>query len=324
MSPEMRELSCWILTDGKVGMVNQCRGVARALAVTPSEITVDLRAPWSWLPPAVTPARTGVAKSRPGALAPPWPDILIATSRRSVAPARGIRRASAGRTFCVQIQDSGVPPSAFDLVVAPAHDRLAGSNVVATLGACHGVTPDALEAARKAFAERLDALPHPCAAVLIGGDNAVYRMTDALGGRLAEQLRALADNGWSLAVTTSRRTPERTRAAIRAALDGRCAEVWDETGPNPYLAYLAHADAILVTGDSVNMVSEAAATGKPVHVIHLDGGSVKFRRFHDAMTARGITRPFTGTLETWDYTPPDDMDRVAAEIARRLAARPTP
>ncbi len=61
-----------------------------------------------------------------------------------------------------------------------------------------------------------------------------------------------------------------------------------------------------------------------MHVIHLDGGSVKFRRFHDAMTARGITRPFTGTLETWDYTPPDDMDRVAAEIARRLAARPTP
>lgn len=69
------------------------------------------------------------------------------------------------------------------------------------------------------------------------------------------------------------------------------------------------------------MVSEAAATGKPVHVVHLDGGSDKFRRFHAAMEARGVTRPFSGALESWEYVPPDDMARVAAEITRRLAAR---
>ena len=72
--------------------------------------------------------------------------------------------------------------------------------------------------------------------------------------------------------------------------------------------------------NSVNMVSEAAATGKPVHVVHLEGGSKKFTRFHEALAARGITRPFAGTLEQWTYDPPDDMAVVVGEIQRRMAA----
>jgi hypothetical protein len=68
------------------------------------------------------------------------------------------------------------------------------------------------------------------------------------------------------------------------------------------------------------MVSEAAATGKPVHVVHLEGGSKKFERFHKALAARDITRPFLGTLEQWNYEPLDDMAVVVSEIQRRMAA----
>ena len=103
------------------------------------------------------------------------------------------------------------------------------------------------------------------------------------------------------------------------ALRDTGADVWDETGDNPYLGFLAHADAIIVTGDSVNMVSEATSTGKPVHVAHLEGGSNKFRRFHQNMESRGITRPFNGTIENWDYEPLDDTAMIAAEIRRRIA-----
>ena len=78
---------------------------------------------------------------------------------------------------------------------------------------------------------------------------------------------------------------------------------------------------MLATADSVSMVSEAAATGKPVHIVDLDGGSEKFARFHEAMRDAGITRPFTGAIESWGYTAPDDTARAAAEIRRRLALR---
>ena len=313
--------TCWILTDGKIGMVNQCRALARALGLDPEMKTVDLRAPWCWLPPRLTPARTGVVTPDSTPLAPPWPDLLIATGRKSVAPARAIRRASGGHTFCVQIQAPGVAPGAFDVVVAPAHDRLDGANVISTIGSMQGIDHAALEDARAAFAGRVAPLPHPRVAVLLGGDNGVFRFTRARADSLAAQLRDLAaKRNVGLMVTPSRRTPGFAVDAIKGALDGLEADIWDETGANPYLGFLAHADAIIVTGDSVNMVSEAVATGKPVHVVPLEGGSRKFARFHEAMTARGFTRPFSGALESWTYEPPDDMAVVVTEIQRRMAA----
>jgi len=301
-------------------MVNQCRGLAEVLGVAPVSKVIDLRAPWQWLPPILTPNTLNITSSGSDPLTPPWPDLLIASGRKSVAPARAIRKASGGRTFCVQIQDPGVSPTAFDLIVAPAHDEMTGGNVISTTGSLHGLTESILDAARARFADRVSRLPRPLLAVLLGGDNAVYKMTEAYGETLAAQLRELAQNhGWGLAITPSRRTPQHAQQAIAHALQGTGADIWDETGDNPYLGFLAHADAIVVTGDSVNMVSEATATGKPVHVAHLEGGSEKFRRFHQNMEARGITRPFKGTIESWDYEPLDDTAMVAAEIRRRIA-----
>ncbi len=122
-------------------------------------------------------------------------------------------------------------------------------------------------------------------------------------------------------VTPSRRTGTANEAILRESLAGLPAEIWDGGGENPYFAYLGLADAIIATGDSVNMVSEAASTGKPVHIVELEGGSPKFTAFHESMRAAGITRPFTGTLESWDYTPPDDTRHAAEEIRRRMALR---
>ena len=81
------------------------------------------------------------------------------------------------------------------------------------------------------------------------------------------------------------------------------------------------ADAVVVTCDSVSMVSEACATGKPVLVAELDGGNAKFRAFHATLREAGHTRPFRGELERWATRPPDDTERVAAEVRRRMSAR---
>jgi uncharacterized protein len=94
--------------------------------------------------------------------------------------------------------------------------------------------------------------------------------------------------------------------------------VWNGTGDNPYFALLGLADAIVVTEDSVNMVTEAAGTGKPVYVQALQGRSARLARFHRLMRERGATRPFVGRLESWAYAPINDTELVAAPIRRAL------
>ena len=313
---------CWVISDGKAGMEVQCRGLAEAMGFAPVIKRIAVRRPWRWLPPLFV--HEPLARLDPAAdsLSPPWPDVLIASGRQTVALSIAIRRHSGGRTFTVQVQNPTVDPANFDVVVAPRHDRLGGPNVIVTIGGLNRVTEARLAAAAAAFGPRLGHLPRPRVAVLIGGNSKVHHLSAAAARRLGKQLAELARrHGAGLMVTPSRRTGDANAAILRQALADVPAEIWDGTGENPYYGFLALADAIVATGDSVNMVSEAATTGKPVYVVDLAGGSPKFRRFHATMRAEGITRPFTGTLEHWTYPPLRDTQRAAEEIRRRLAAR---
>lgn len=314
--------TCWVVSDGKAGMVTQCLGLAEALGFAPTVKRIQVRRPFRWLPPGLVRDPLATLGPKGDALAPPWPDVLIASGRQTIASSMAIRRLSGGRTFTVQIQNPVVDPSHFDVVVTPRHDRLRAGNVIATVGGLNRITPDALAREAARLAPRLADLPRPLVCVLLGGDNKVYRMTDGIVRRLGAGLAELARrDGAGLLVTPSRRTRPAHLRLLRDALAGQPACIWDGTGENPYLGFLASADAFVVTADSVNMVSEAATTGKPVYVMPLRGGSAKFRRFHKTMSEAGITRPFEGRLEHWTYPPLRDTAETAAKIRRLLAER---
>lgn len=314
--------TCWAVTDGSAGMENQCVGLAEAMGLTPVVKRVRLRGPWRQLTPFLRIGSRFAPDPAGDPIAPPWPDLLIGCGRQSTAVSFAVRRASRGRTFTVHIQDPQVAPHLFDLVVVPRHDRLRGPNVVVTRGSLHRLTAGRLAESAARHAARLDALPRPRVAVLVGGSNAVYSLTPTIMGDVAEALARVArESGAGLMVTPSRRTGTDNEAILRARFAPCAAEVWDGTGENPYFAYLALADVVVVTCDSVNMVSEACSTGKPVYVIELDGGSPKFRGFLDGLYADGLARPFAGALDPWRYAPLDETAEVAAEVRRRMAAR---
>jgi mitochondrial fission protein ELM1 len=230
-----------------------------------------------------------------------------------------IRKASAGRTRAVHIQRPGVSATAFDLVVAPRHDRMSGANVLSTVGAVHAVTPAKLSAAADQWRETFAHLPRPWIGVLIGGSNGRFRLDRGAMSAIADHLAALIRNsGGSLLCTPSRRTGAENEALLRETVKGMPAFIWDGKGDNPYLGILGLADAIVVTEDSVSMTSEALATGKPVYVARLPGDSERLRRFQDELIAEGYTRPLGDRLEQWTYAPPDDTARAAAECRRRF------
>jgi uncharacterized protein len=213
------------------------------------------------------------------------------------------------------LQNPVIDPSRFDLVVVPRHDELTGPNVMTTRGALHRVTPELLKEGGQQFLPLIASLPRPYFGALIGGSNSVYSLTPREMKPLAAQLADLArTSGGSLIVTPSRRTGEANLAILQEALKDMQHYIWDGTGVNPYYGILDQADAFFVTADSVNMVSEACTTGKPVHIIELAGGSNKFRRFHQSLRDDGITRPFRGKLEQWDYAPLNDPQLVAVRV----------
>ena len=175
-----------------------------------------------------------------------------------------MRRASGGRTLAVHIQNPLAPLDEFDLVIAMRHDGIDGPNVMQVDTALHDVTAEKLAAAGEAWRERLAHLPRPLTGVLLGGSTKRHPFTPQKPAGPDRRFRGLIGPDGGLVVTPSRRTPGAVKALFHEAFgaDPR-ALIWDEQGDNPYLGILALSDRLVVTGDSVSMVSEAVGAGRP-------------------------------------------------------------
>lgn len=312
-------MNCWFLSEPKMGMEVQCRSLARALCDDPVRKTLIARMPWRFLPTPLWWFPFAAAGRGSDALVPPWPDLLVSCGRYAAGVALAIKRESNGEVFTVHIQDPLMPPALFDVVVAPRHDRCAGKNVITTFGSLHGITPALLAREALRFAPSVAHLPRSLVTVLVGGRNKRYRFGVNEAELLTRQLRLAAEkHGCGIALTISRRTGVLITDILKQRLRDLPCVIWDGRGENPYLGFLGLADHIVVTCDSVNMATEACATGKPVHVVHLSGGSRRFQDFHNALESAGITRPFTGALDNWSYEPLLETPRVAAEIRQRM------
>jgi uncharacterized protein len=304
--------TAWALTTGEDGMRTQVRGLAQAVANT----VVEKIAP----PRTVGAAIAGLtaAPSLARSFSPPWPDIVITCGRRSAPYAVAIKRASGGRTLAVHVQDPRAFRSEFDLIIAMDHDRIAKRpGVIKVATALHDITPAALAAAAEGWKLRFERLGRPLAGVAIGGDLRGRPFTIEDGQRLLAGLRRLREAGMGLAITPSRRTPTEVRNLLAEAFAGDSRVfLWNLEGENPYRAILALADRLVVTTDSVSMVSEAIATGHPVELLDL-----AFRRhiqFVQELVDDGLARRFEGDPTPFRTRGPFDSTQVAAAAVRRL------
>lgn len=314
----------WVISDGRAGIELPCIGIAERLGASIAVKRIAPARPWRWLAPW-GPADPAARIGRPGSdFTAPWPAVAIASGRQAVPFIRAVRRASAGQTFTVFIQDPRRGASVADLICIPEHDRLRAANVLALATVPHGFSAERLAGLRAAPPPDLLALPRPRIGVILGGPNRVYRYGDDSLRRLAAGLTSLAALGAGLMITPSRRTPDYLLAAVDAATVSAARLLWRGEGDNPYPHFLANADALVVTGDSVNMVSEACATGRPVYVFEPEGGSPKFAAFHARLRDYGATRPMPERFEridAWSYAPLDATVTIVREIERRWLAR---
>ncbi len=316
----------WVLDDPRAGTSGQAIGVAERLGVP------HLRVPlaWNWMAHlAALPARgslLGLATSHGGARAWPFtaphgPALAISAGSRSQAVALWLRATFGTRIVHCMMPHWGYNARLFDMLVVSRHDRPPDwPNVVPILGVTHRLSPLVLSQARVAWAGRLSHLPRPLVTLLVGGGLHGAEMRPAAANALGRRVALLvAAMGGSVLATTSRRTGAEATDALAAGLSPAMHLLyrWGEPGENPYAGFLALADAVVATGDSVSMISEACGGEAPVFIIDT-GEGVRHRRLHQSLYDAGQARPLDDTLSPWPRTPLDEAGRVAAEIRGRM------
>lgn len=270
----MTDKKIWVLADNRAGNTAQALGVAEAFAGDVDVKTVCYTQA-AFLPNMFRGDSTlGVATETIAALNEPFPDVAVAAGRRAAPLLRYIKKKSGGKTKIVQIMFPGYFGLAdFDLIVLPNHDgcKLVRPNIMRVTGAPHRITPERLEAEKEKWSPVFASLPSPRIAVIVGGATKNKPFTTEMASDLAKRAKGLLSvlgGGGSFLVTTSRRTGAAQEKIICDMLpEPKFFYSWgNKEVENPYFGFLALADHIIVTGDSVSMCSEACASGAPVYI----------------------------------------------------------
>jgi hypothetical protein len=305
----------WVISDGKVGDDVQCAAVAEGLAGAFERRRVAPRPPWEWFAPwgPIDP-RDRMARAQ-SPIAPPFPDVIVASGRRSIPYARAVKKACHG--FLVILKDPRIAPRNADLIWVPAHDARRGKNVISSLTSPHGLA--------RAFAERRQApaapvahLPKPLLGLVLGGPGGGARYDAAVAEDLAARVNQARPGYASLAVVPSRRTPAAFVDRFRSFLKGEDVFVWRGEDPNPYLDILANAGGLIVAADSHNMMSEAVATGTGVYAWRPPGLAKKLDGFVRQLEDKGLVRRFETAAPAFKTEPLDATPDIVAEIRRRM------
>jgi mitochondrial fission protein ELM1 len=319
--------SVWVLADDRPGNTTQSIGLAEGLG-WPYQVKRLKHGPLGRLHNRLLGAsRAGIDAAGSDPLEPPWPELVIAAGRRTAPVALWIREQSAGRTRLVQLGRGGADlADLFDLAVTPAYCRLfPHPNRIETAATLHSISRSRLAQAAASWRQRLESAPAPRIALLVGGTSGQYWLSPDTARRLAQDvLRFAKQAGGSVFATTSRRLSRAAGDALCAALGS---DAWlhrwrpnDEE--NPYLGFLALADAIVITGDSESMLAEATALGRPVYVYPLPERPIfrLMRAVREPVVARAQSLP-SGPRGT--PRPQQGLEYFCARLIERGFVRPT-
>ena len=306
-----QDAAVWALADPRAGTAAQALGIAERLGVPFRSIPLAWGGmaglPWPW------PSLDGLTPAARAAFQPPWPRLVLSAGRRAAPVARWLGRRGARLVHCMR---PGFGAGEFDLLVLGRHDRpREAANILPILGACHRMSQARLGAARQDWAV-LAELPSPRVALLVGGPVRAEGMDPGRAAALGAEVAGFAG---SVLATASRRTGAAATESLAASLGGVPHRLhrWGDAGPNPYAGFLAWADAVVVTGDSVSMLSEALATAAPVFIADPGGLGPRHLRLHGGLIAAGQAKMLAAAPAPFDRPRLDEAARVAAEIRAR-------
>ncbi len=273
--------SVWAVMGYRAGERSQILALAEALN-WPFEIKELSYKSYDFVPGLLRlSTATGIDMDKSTPLTPPWPDLIISAGMRNEPVCKWIKDQSGGRTRIVHLGRPWTRLEYYDLVITTPQYRLPSRpNVLQNTTTLHRVSEKRLASAQRLWAPRLKHLPSPYIAVVVGGNSGPYTLGRKAATRLAHEAQSMARAcGGSLLVTTSARTSTRATDALEKSIS--CPHQLFRWAPgatdNPYFGFLALADAIIVTGDSISMLTEACATRKPVYIFDLGSGTNAMR-----------------------------------------------
>ncbi len=310
----MLELKALLLTQGMHGMVSQAEGLAKALKLNFKHQQIKLKPLWNLIPPKFTPISENLLTEKFICDS----NVIISCGRKSVISSIALKKRFGKDIFNIHIQDPKVSFNHFDLIISPEHDKIEGDNIIKNKGAIHYLTKKEIIDNSKYL--KLPKEKKKIISFIIGGPNKYYDFSEEQIHYIFNKVKTLfTPDKYKIVIIPSYRTPERVikKAFNTFSFNHHVVKLIDKKA---YLSSLAIADYIVVTCDSISMISEAAVTGKPVYVAMMKSkkNNRRFKRFYNEFKNLGITRELEDRVDNWSYDKLDEVNRIAPIIKEKM------
>jgi uncharacterized protein len=310
----MLELKAILLTQGMHGMVSQVEGLAKALGLSYKHQTIKLKSFWNLIPPKLSPISENLVQDKFVCDS----KIIISCGRKSVIPSIALKKRLGKEIFTIHIQNPKVSFKHFDLIISPEHDNIKGNNVLTSTGAIHYLTKKEIKENSNYLG--LEKEEKKLVAFIIGGPNKYYAYNEKSIHQTFNKVKTLfTPDKYKIIVIPSYRTPKKI---IKNAYDtfNLNHHVVKEVNKNAYLSALSISNHIVVTCDSTSMISEAAATGKPVYIAMMKSikNNYRFKKFYNKLQELGITRELKDNIDSWSYEKLNEAGRIAPLVKSKM------
>ena len=316
----MGKLKALLLTEGMHGMISQVEGLAKALNTEYSHKIVRLSFPWNLIPPKFTPISHVVLKDKIYITESEIPDIIISCGRKSVIPSILLKKKNSN-IFTIHIQNPKVNSKNFDVVIAPQHDSgYYGSNVYNSEGAIHYITYEEIQAAKNYLSSKIKS--NKIVSIILGGPNKYYSFSKEQLIEIFQSIKSgFVMNGYETIIVPSMRTPKTIIELAKKEM-GKFGHVVDRVDKQAYLSAYALAKYVVVTCDSISMISEAAASGKPIYVAHMKPKryNYRFKRFFELFEYLGIIKYHVPVIpdKPWTYKKHNEAVKIANKLKDKI------
>ena len=319
----MKNINAWLLTEGAHGMVSQVEGLAKALNVNFIHKKVVANSFWSLIPPSMTPASKSTfnfSNIIKDSLTNESPTVLISCGRKSIIPSivlkNYLHKKNNTKIFNIHIQNPKVHIDNFNFIVVPEHDRLEGENIIQSKGAIHYITDEEIQGA-KALTTDKNVLT-----IILGGPNKYYHFSLNELKNLFKKIELLFLNKVEeIKIISSRRTPQSIVHFLQDRYkDNSKITVDSSLTRKNYVQALAQAKKIIVTSDSISMLSEAATTGVPIYLAKLKPhkNDYRFSNFLKLFEKLNIIKDLETSEENWTYDKLYETKRIAELLKNKI------
>jgi len=313
----MKRLKALLLTEGMHGMISQVEGMAKALNAEYNHKIVRLNFPWNLIPPKFSPISEIVLKDKMSINENENFDLIISCGRKSIIPSILIKKKNP-KIFTIHVQNPKVSFKNFDAIIAPEHDGLEGDNIYSSKGAVHYITESEINKAKPYLYNKIKS--EKVVSLILGGPNKYYKFEKDQLIKIFNLIKSeFVSKGYKIIVIPSMRTPIES-IKLSAKEMGSYGYVVNKVDKQAYLSAYGLADYVVVTCDSISMISEAATSGKPIFVAHMKEkkNNYRFKRFFKLFKTMGIIRDLGEKIENWTYQRHNEAERIAATLKNKI------